>query len=99
MISLNDRIAQLLRSQGADPKAVDQFSRYGSFTFSFGDVEVLISERFRHTEPYLEVGVNWKAIGTVGAEATWKMALDLQHAAGLAEMVQNIIDGGEQCPT
>ena len=64
--------------------------RYSSTHVTFGYAAVYISERFNGKG--LDVGINWSALGTVSIAETWKMALDLQHAAGLAELVQYIID-------
>lgn len=60
----------------------------------FGDATVYVSEKSGGA--VLDVGVDWPGMGIVGVEAAWIMALDLQHATGLADMVQHIIDSEEE---
>ena len=86
-----ERIARMLRNLEHHREAKSLAKESGFAQVKFGHVEVYISEKFGGT--ILEVRVNWSSIGTVGPKETWQMALDLQHAAGLADMVQFIIDG------
>ena len=87
-----ERIVAMLRALEHHQEALDlENEHYASTHVAFGHVDVYISEKFGGA--VLDVGINWSALETVSSKEAWKMTLDLQHAAWLADLVQFIIDG------